>query len=195
MEKICKKCNLNKPIKDFCKKSANKDGYNTYCNICMKQMCGDWYHKTKENRKDYYKKYREENKQYFNEYCNNHYHTKKELYREWNKNQYENNIEFRIKHIVTSRLHIALKTYNELKNNRTIEYLGCTIGEYRTYLESLFTPEMNWENQGSYWEIDHKNPIDSYNLHNPEELFECFHYTNTQPMYWEDNRKKSNKII
>ena len=28
-------------------------------------------------------------KEYFNQYCTNHYHTKKELYREWNKNKYQ----------------------------------------------------------------------------------------------------------
>ncbi len=88
----------------------------------------------------------------------------------------------------------ALKTYNELKKNRTIEYLGCSIGEYVTYLESKFTPEMTWENQGTYWEIDHIKPIDKFDLTNSNELIECFHYSNTQPLHWKDNREKSNKF-
>ena len=31
-------------------------------------------------------------------------------------------------------------------------------------------------------------------LTNPDELIECFHYLNTQPLHWKDNREKSNKF-
>mgnify|MGYP001591990549 FL=1 len=92
-----------------------------------------------------------------------------------------------------SIIYFHLTKNNEYKTKHTIEYLGCTIEEYRTHLELKFTPEMNWENYGSYWEIDHIKPIDSFNLNDPDELIKCFHYTNTQPMFWKDNREKSNK--
>jgi hypothetical protein len=36
-------------------------------------------------------------KKYFNQYCHNHYHTKKELYREWERNRYNTDFSFRIK--------------------------------------------------------------------------------------------------
>ena len=187
-------CNLSYNLDEFYNKKESSDGKHIYCKTCMKQEKKQYYNQTKHSRSQYYKQYREENKEYFNTYCYTHYHSNKDLYREWNRNQYNNNIEYKIKHIVSSRLHKALKTYNELKQNKTIEYLGCSIGEYMIYLESLFTPEMTWENQGIYWEIDHIKPISKFNLTNPDELFECFHYLNTQPLYWEDNREKSNKF-
>ena len=50
---------------------------------------------------------------------------------------------------------------------------------------------MNWDNQGSYWHMDHKKPISL--AMNEEEVYELNHYTNFQPLYWEDNLSKGNK--
>jgi hypothetical protein len=191
--KQCKKCNTDLPLTEFYNKTGEKDGKHRYCKNCMKQETKQYYNTTKNYRADYYKQYREENKQYFNEYCYNHYHTKKELYREWNRNKYYSDIEFRLKHITAARISSALSTYQTLKQNRTIEYLGCTIEEYTQYLEQKFTPDMTWENYGEYWEIDHIKPIASFNLSQEDQLYECFHYTNTQPLLKVDNREKSNK--
>jgi len=51
---------------------------------------------------------------------------------------------------------------------------------------------MNWENQGTYWHMDHIIPISS--AQTDEDVYRLNHYTNFQPLYWEDNLKKSNKI-
>jgi 5-methylcytosine-specific restriction endonuclease McrA len=72
------------------------------------------------------------------------------------------------------------------KNYKSIEYLGCSIQEYKLYLEQQFTPEMIWENYGTYWEIDHIVPLSKGG---------SFHYTNTQPLTITENRKKSNKLF
>ena len=192
--KKCKKCSQEKPLTEFCNKKQEKDGKHRYCKTCLNGEFKTYYHKSGRKKSDYYKKYREEHKEYFNTYSNNHYHTKKELYREWERNRLRTDSTFRVKKSIMAMLHFHLKKNNEYKNKHTIEYLGCSIDEYRKYLENKFTPEMSWENYGTYWEIDHIKPISSFNLNNPEELTKCFHYTNTQPLYWEDNLKKSNKI-
>ena len=186
-------CNTTQPLTEYYKKSESKDGKHIYCKTCMKSEKEKYYKKTKHSRSDYYSQYREKNKKYFNEYCNNHYHTKKELYREWNNNKYAKDVGFRIKHLTSSRIHAALKTYQLLKTNQTLEYLGCTIEEYYIYLENQFDKNMNWDNQGEYWEIDHIKPISSFNLNNEDELYKCFHYLNTQPLEKKENREKSNK--
>jgi hypothetical protein len=67
--------------------------------------------------------------------------------------------------------------------------------EYTQYLEFKFTSEMNWDNYGEHWEIDHIKPIDSFDLNVEENLYLCFHYTNTQPLEKTKNREKSNKIL
>lgn len=193
--KKCKKCNIEKSLIEFCTRKGEIDGKHRYCKSCLNQDFKSYYHTSGRKKSDYYKTYREQNKEYFNKYCSNHYHTKKELYREWNKNKYYQDLSFRLKHITSSRINDALKTYLILKNNRTVEYLGCNMEEYIFYLEQKFTPEMNWGNYGEYWEIDHILPVSSFDLNIEENLYKCFHYTNTQPLEKTKNREKSNNIV
>jgi|TARA_R110000764_G_scaffold62648_1_gene133006 hypothetical protein len=191
--KQCKKCNQIKPLTEYCVRKGEIDGKHRYCKLCLNSNFKTYYHTSGRKNSEYYKTYRKENKEYFNNYCTNHYHTNKELYREWNREKYATDIPFKIKHITSSRIHEALKTYQTLKKDRTIEYLGCSIGDYCNYLESKFDGKMNWDNQGDYWHIDHIKPIASFDLNNEKELYKCFHYTNTQPMEALENRLKSDK--
>ena len=193
--KICLKCNKEKELDDFCNRKDKIDGKHIYCRSCLKKSNDIWYNDTKNQRKEYYKNYQDKNREYYRQSSYEHYHNNKEYYRKWEKDKLKKDSSYRIKKSVMALIYFHLIKNNEYKTKHTIEYLGCTIEEYRVYLESKFTPEMNWENYGTYWEIDHIKPIDSFNLNNPEELNKCFHYNNTQPMYWKDNREKSNKII
>jgi hypothetical protein len=196
--KSCLICNLTLPIEEFYLKKSEKDGRHRYCKKCNKEK-NDLYYKNigKLNREEYYIKYREENREYFRKSNHFNYHHNKDYYRKYNVERYNNDVSHKIKKVTAVRIHDALKAYNSLKNNKTISYLGCSIGEYVKYLESLFTPEMNWNNygKGKYWEIDHYLPIDSFDLTNEEECYKCFHYKNTRPLSIKDNREKSNKII
>lgn len=69
---------------------------------------------------------------------------------------------------------------------KAVKYLGCSIEEYSQYLESNFTPFMNWGNYGTYWEIDHIHPLSRGG---------SFHYTNTRPLEISKNRSKRDKIL
>jgi hypothetical protein len=193
--KQCKKCNTEKPLEDFCNRKGETDGKHRYCKICLNGNFKSYYHTSGRKKSDYYKIYRDQNKEYFNQYCHNHYHTKKELYREWERNRYNTDIPFKIKKVTSARISEALKTYQTLKRDRTIEYLGCNMEEYTQYIENKFTPGMDWNNHGTYWEIDHILPIDSFDLNIEENLYKCFHYLNTQPLEKTKNREKSNKVI
>jgi tetratricopeptide (TPR) repeat protein len=80
------------------------------------------------------------------------------------------------------------------KKTSSTELLGCNLSEYRLYLESKFTEGMNWDNYGRKgWHIDHIIPCASFNLSDYNQQKQCFHYTNTQPLWWWDNLKKSAK--
>jgi len=68
--------------------------------------------------------------------------------------------------------------------------------EFKQYLASKFTERMNWENYGRKgWHIDHIKPCVSFDLSDPEQQKQCFHYTNLQPLIKINNRIKSNKIV
>jgi len=91
------------------------------------------------------------------------------------------------------RLYGALKTYCNKKEEKTIEYLGCDIKTFREYFENLFTEGMCWEKMGEI-HIDHRKPCSSFDLSKEEEIKKCFHYTNLQPLWANDNLSKSAKF-
>lgn len=192
--KQCKKCTQTKPLNEFCNRKGEKDGKHRYCKECLNSDFTKYYHTSGRKNSDYYKTYRIKNKEYFNTYCRNHYNNNKEWYREWNREQYKSNPGFKLKHLVANRIHQGLKLYKTLKSDRTVEYLGCSISEYYEYLENMFDKNMSWDNHGEYWEIDHIKPIDAFDLNDEKQIYEAFHYTNTQPLEKNENRKKRNNF-
>jgi hypothetical protein len=89
---------------------------------------------------------------------------------------------------VRSLIKNAFRRKFKLKSKKTIEILGCSFEEFKIYLESKFDDKMNWENQGTYWHMDH------ISAKTEEDVYKLNHYTNFQPLYWLDNLRKSNKI-
>ena len=41
--------------------------------------------------------------------------------------------------------------------------------------------------------MDHIIPVTAFNLSDPEQQKECFHFTNLQPLWGTENLRKSNK--
>lgn len=75
-----------------------------------------------------------------------------------------------------------------------IDLIGCTGPDLVRHLESLFTEGMSWDNYGKDgWHVDHKRPCASFDLSDPDQKRQCFHYTNLQPLWWWDNIAKSDK--
>jgi hypothetical protein len=96
----------------------------------------------------------------------------------------KNNLRARISKIVSG----AVKVGSAVKD------LGCTIDEFKLYIESKFEPGMTWNNYGHRtWHIDHIQPLASFDLTLPEELKKACHYTNLQPLWAKDNLSKSDK--
>ena len=76
-------------------------------------------------------------------------------------------------------------------NDMLIKY-PITIEELKNHLKSQFDNKMNWQNYGS-WHVDHIIPVTAFNLSDPEQQKECFHFTNLQPLWGTENLRKSNK--
>lgn len=185
--KRCFKCEQTLDLSLF---SKNKGS----CRACSKLMTDGWlernpdYHKeqrlkTREKRTAYNKKWREDNQERYLEAK----HKNRAKRRETDP-------MYRIANSLRCRLYsTVIKGY---KSQSTFELLGCSLDELKSHLEALFTEGMNWDNYGhDGWHIDHRVPCAAFNLLDPEEQKKCFHYSNLQPLWAEDNMRKGSKII
>jgi hypothetical protein len=103
--------------------------------------------------------------------------------------------QFKIGRHLRRSLLAALKRQSSNKAYKTTELLGCTISDLFKYLESKFLTGMTWENHGLHgWHIDHILPCAFFNLTNADEQKKCFHYTNLQPL-WAENNLHKNSIV
>ena len=95
---------------------------------------------------------------------------------------------------LSRRAYKFLKRFNIIKSITHMELIGCSVDELKQHIKSLLKDNMTFDNYGE-WEIDHIKAITLFNLNNENEMYECFNYKNLQPLWREDNIKKSNKII
>ncbi len=70
--------------------------------------------------------------------------------------------------------------------------MGCSPELLKEYLEKQFVDGMCWDNRNE-WHIDHIIPLSLAKTE--EEIYKLCHYTNLQPLWAEDNLRKSNKIL
>ena len=173
----------------------------------MKVYCRERYEAKREeilekNRK-YYKEnsklvmaqnrpWREKNPEKIKEYANKYARSEKGLSR--NRLRYKTDLQFRLKMSLRSRTGMAIR--GSCKAGSAVDDLGCTVEFLKEFLESKFQPGMTWDNWGRYgWHIDHIIPLSSFDLTDREQFLKACHYTNLQPLWAEDNMKKSNKTL
>ena len=101
--------------------------------------------------------------------------------------------QFRLSCCLRSRVLVALSRQNARKSGRTFKLVGCTLKELVSRLEAMFLDGMSWENR-SKWHIDHIVPLSRFDLTDHEQQAAAFHYTNLQPLWAEDNLRKSDKL-
>lgn len=80
------------------------------------------------------------------------------------------------------------------KSAYTMRLLGCSLEELMAHLESRFSPDMNWENYGTLWHVDHIIPLASFDLSKPEHLRAACHWTNLQPLEASANIRKKHHV-
>lgn len=98
-------------------------------------------------------------------------------------------------------MNLRSRLWNIIKSNNKghMDELICCDREFLIkHIESLWTNGMNWQNHGAgknKWQIDHIIACDYFDLTKKIEQEQCFHYSNLQPMWGEDNARKGNKIM
>jgi hypothetical protein len=188
--KKCSKCNEEKSFDNFCKQKRYKDGYQGHCKSCVNEKSKQYYQENKEKIKKFYNQHYKENKQYYKQYNQK----SKERINKYLKQKRQTDSIFKFKSNVRSLISSSFKrgTNQFSKKAKTEQILGCTIEEFRSYIENKFVKDMSFENYGK-WHLDHIIPISIANTE--EEIIRLNHYTNFQPLWAEDNIKKSNTIV
>lgn len=100
-------------------------------------------------------------------------------------------VEYSLAIRLRQRLNKALRRHS--KSGSAVQDLGCSVKEFKVYLESQFREGMSWGNYGrDGWHIDHIVPLSKFSLNDRQDLLKAVHYSNLQPMWAADNIKKSN---
>ena len=131
--------------------------------------------KDREKRNELQRQYRQDNKLKINKYFRN-------------KRKIDSN--YKITCNLRRRVLSALR--GQTKSKSTIKLLGCSLDFLWDFLEKKFTKGMTKKNYG-LWHLDHVKPCASFDLTDPKQQKECFHYTNLQPLWAADNYKKGAK--
>jgi hypothetical protein len=192
--KICSKCKEEKELCEFYNKKSAYDGKRPECKLCSNKQ-SILYNKKNKNKVDKIKqKYVDNNKEKVKKSKKNWFNKNPNYQNEWVVNKYNNDPLFRLINIMRARTRLFFKSKNFKKKNSTFKIIGCAPEFLKEHLEQQFTEGMSWDNQGLYgWHIDHKIPLSSSNTE--EEIYKLCHYTNLQPLWAEDNLRKSNKIL
>lgn len=207
--RVCRKCEKELEFSFFDRCSKTKCGVRSICKSCRKSLNDENSEIRKLKRKEYYELNKDKVLKHIENYR---IHNKEKIllsakkYREENKEKiatskristkkrYEKDGFFR----VTTQLRKYVRRYFDIKTNprKTMDVVGCTPQELKIKIELKFEEWMSWDNYGygkGKWVIDHIIPLSSAT--NIEELYKLCHYSNLQPLCWEENMKKSNKII
>jgi hypothetical protein len=156
------------------------------------KSCQKWYLVNRKRKALKAKQLILQNKEFFSE--------KRRIYQ--NKRLTEDS-SFKIRKNLRIRINQALR-FN-LKSKSTIDLLGCSIQEFKKYLSLQFSDiilesgekvKMSFENYGPRtWHIDHIKPCNQFDLSDPLQQQECFHYTNMRPLAWYDNLSRNKKYL
>ena len=106
-----------------------------------------------------------------------------------------------IKELCRRRILIALKSQGAIKSESLKKLIGCSIQIFRKNLENQFyshpktSEKMSWKNHGlKGWHIDHKIPLNNFNLRKISEQRKAFNFKNTQPMWSFQNLSKGHRV-
>ncbi len=149
-----------------------------------------YYQENKDIIKEKKKQYRENNKEHIKEIRRQYRLKNKEKIAKQKKLYQEKLLSTdigKLKHNIRQAIRRSLISKGYKKNFSSEQILGCSIEEFKTYLELKFEYWMNWGNKGLYngtpnygWDIDHIIPLSSAKTE--EELLKLNHLNNLQPL-------------
>jgi hypothetical protein len=174
--KICTRCKIDKSYEDFYLDPSRKSGLKPECKDCLAKRAKDnWI-----INKDILTPIRKE---------------QSEIRKATGGLRPKISVQTKLARRLRTRTAMAIRQNN--KGGSAVADLGCSIDEFKVWLESQFVEHMSWDNWGKgpgYWNIDHKIPLSSADLSDFNEFQKVAHFTNLQPLWFEDNMAKFNRL-
>jgi hypothetical protein len=151
----------------------------------MSEKSKKWFLENKDKWNKYIKEYRENNPDKI-----------RQIKRDYERNRKASDPLYKLISNFRTAIYQVLKESNVEKNRHYFDILQYTPEELIIHLESQFKDTMSWDNYGE-WHVDHKLPITSFNIEEmgDKEFMKCWALENLQPMWGEENIRKSNKIL
>ena len=180
--KKCSECEVVKPLDEFSKHKRQKDGLQGQCKECVKEYNKQYHQDNKEKRNKQKAQYYQENKEKVNEYV---------------RNKRVNEPAFALRDTVSAQIRQALNRNDGSKQGESVlQYLPYTIEDLWDHLRSLYTEGMTDANYGE-WHIDHIYPqsLLPYKTMDDPNFLKAWALENLQPLWADENRIKSNKVI
>lgn len=175
-------------IRDKARWQKRKDAHRR--NAKRRRIANPELYRAKDNLRG--KKYRDANRDKVRAYGRKADKKRKPQKTAYMRKRRRNDINFRMAGRLRTSLCLALQ--GKTKSQSALKLLGCSLESFKLYLESKWETGMSWENYSrDGWNVDHIMPVSIFDLSNREHQRRCFHYSNMQPMWAEENRAKSNK--
>jgi len=171
--------------KDYVQRNADAIKAGRQQSLTKDHEYGRLYHKAhKEEIKARKKKYYEDHPDKLRSLLNK----SKKSKREYAKRKKNNDLQFKIKTNIRIRLRCAIRT--KARRGSAVSDLGCTIEHLIKYIESLWKPNMSWDNWGKgigKWQIHHLVPLHQFDLTDRNQLQLACNYSNLVPMWTEEH--------
>lgn len=159
-------------------------------------MSRDWKARNKERALQYTRNWKADNRDHVIEYNKKYDAINRETIQKrqtaYHVRRYNTDPNFRIAKRLRSRYVDVLKS-NRLDDS-SLKLLGCSIDNFKKWLQYRFDDTMSFVNYGEVWEMDHVIPICKFDLQNEFEVRECFHWSNFQPLHPIKNRSKNCRV-
>lgn len=110
--------------------------------------------------------------------------------REYANKRHATNVQARLATLLRNRVLKALK--GRVRSASVLSVIGCSLGDLVAHLEGQFIDGMTWANHGE-WHIDHRRPLSSFDLTDPDQYASACHFTNLQPLWGRENQSKGSR--
>lgn len=102
----------------------------------------------------------------------------------------------RLKQNARSRFHKVMKKVKAVQLTDSFNvFIGCSSSFLRQHIERQFEPWMTWDNYGITWQVDHKKPLNHFDLFDPVQARQAFHFSNLKPVSKEYNASKQDRWV